>query len=118
VTTQASLRAQIADLLGEDPYASPEADERPTVREALRSCGRGQVVPARHRGRDVALFVLDDGRAFVTPDQCPHGAARLSDGYVDGDKLVCGRHNWEFDACSGSCAGRSAAIVTRLIGRR
>ncbi len=41
------------------------------------------------------------GRAFVLPDRCPHDGQPLSDGFVDGDRIVCARHGWEIDACSG-----------------
>lgn len=111
-----TLRAVVADLLGDDPYI--EAPERPSVREAFRACSRGQVLPARHRGRDVALFVLNDGRAFVTPDACPHDGGFLSDGFLEGDRLVCARHGWEFDGCTGQCPTRDVVIPTRLYGRK
>lgn len=111
-----SIRALVADFLGEDPYA--ERTERLSIREAFRACERGQVMAARHRGADVALFVLEDGRAFVTPDACPHDGGYLSDGFVEGGRLVCARHGWEFDACSGACATRDAVIPTRLVGRK
>jgi nitrite reductase/ring-hydroxylating ferredoxin subunit len=111
-----STHARVCDLLGEDP--SRERIPRPTVRQALRLCPPGQVVAARHRGREVAVFVLGDGRAFAAPDLCPHDGGLLSDGYVEGDRLVCARHGWEFEACSGRCPVRDAAIATTPIGRR
>jgi nitrite reductase/ring-hydroxylating ferredoxin subunit len=96
-----SMPASVLDLLGDDLHA-----QRPTVPQALSRCAPGDVVAAR-QGRDpVALYRLTDGRAYVVPDWCPHDGGSLSDGFVDGDRLVCARHQWEFDACSGACLGR------------
>lgn len=94
-----SLRALASDLLGEDLDAP--ADDRPTVAEALRRCPSGQVMAARDGAREVAVCVLEDGRRFVLPDACPHGQARLSDGFVEAGRLVCSRHGWEFDPATG-----------------
>jgi nitrite reductase/ring-hydroxylating ferredoxin subunit len=99
-----SLRALIADLIEEDP--------RPTVGEALAICPTGGVVAARELGgEEVAVVRLHDGRAFVVADICPHDGGTLSDGFVDGDRLVCARHGWEVDPCTGTC-GR-AKVATR-----
>lgn len=114
---ESSIRARASDLLGVDPYAEPPA-RRPTVHRALAGCEPGQVVPARDRKKHVAVVRLPDGRAFVVPDRCPHDGGLLSDGYVDGDRLVCARHNWEFDPCSGSCTTRPGIVIsTRAVAR-
>ena len=98
-----SLRALIADLIDDDP--------RPSVGEALAICPNGGVVAAREGTDDVAVVRLHDGRAFVVADICPHDGGLLSDGFVDGDRLVCARHGWEVDPCTGTC-GR-AKVATR-----
>jgi nitrite reductase/ring-hydroxylating ferredoxin subunit len=77
------------------------------VEEALRRCPAGQVVAARDGGVEVAVCVLEDGRAFALPDLCPHDGGRLSDGFVEAGRLVCGRHGWEFDPATGRRVGRS-----------
>ncbi len=66
------------------------------------------------RERAVALVVLADRRAFVVDDRCPHDGGPLSDGFLDGDRLVCARHGWEVDPCSGACGRRQ--VATRAIG--
>lgn len=101
---EASLRALIADLLGEDPDAP--SPRRPTVAEALRRCPIGELLAARDGTEEVAVGRLADGRGVVVPDRCPHDGGPLSDGFVEGDSIVCARHGWEFDAASGACAGR------------
>jgi nitrite reductase/ring-hydroxylating ferredoxin subunit len=95
---------------------------RPTVRQALARCAPGEVIAARRGRRPVALVVLEDGRAFTVPDACPHDGGLLSDGFVDGDHLVCARHGWEFEVPGGRCPGRAGVCVpiqpVARVGRR
>ncbi len=98
---QPSLRALACDLIG-GPWDDPDGlAERPSLAEAVRRCPRGQVMAARDGGRDVAVCVLEDGRVFSLPDRCPHDGGRLSDGFVERDRLVCSRHGWELDPATG-----------------
>jgi nitrite reductase/ring-hydroxylating ferredoxin subunit len=101
-----SLRALIADLVDDAPA-------RPEVGEALAACPPGGVVAARDADGDVAVVRFADGRAFVVADACPHDGGPLSDGFVDGDRLVCARHGWEVDPCTGTC-GR-ARVAARVV---
>lgn len=103
-----SISAAIEDLCGPAP-----APRRPTVLQALRRAEPGTVSAARERGRLVALVVLDDRRAFVVDDKCPHDGGSLSDGFLDGDQLVCARHGWEVDPCAGIC--RHFSVASRQI---
>ena len=106
----ASISAQIADLLGIDPTALV----RPSVAEAQSACAPGQVLAATDDGgRDVAVARTDDGRLFIVADACPHDGSALSTGFIDGDRLVCARHGWEFDLATGHCPFRQACIDTR-----
>jgi len=103
-----------ADLCGYAPDQAP----RPTVEAALAEARPGQVLAALDGGRPVALVVLDDGQAFAVEDRCPHDGGRLSDGFVDGDRLVCARHGWEVDPCTGRCDFRPQELVSvRGLGR-
>ena len=92
------------------PEPEPRREpRRPTVSEALRRTAPGTVAPAREAGRPVALVVLPDRRAYVVDDRCPHDGGPLSDGFLDGDTLVCARHGWEVDPCAGTCNRRPFA---------
>jgi nitrite reductase/ring-hydroxylating ferredoxin subunit len=112
----ASLRAQIADLLGFD-----ERDEtRPTVAEAVSRCQPGAVIPARDGDREVAIVGLADGRIYCMADRCPHDGGPLSDGFVEDDQIVCARHGRTFDPTDPPCPSRGGLVDARLVrpGRR
>jgi nitrite reductase/ring-hydroxylating ferredoxin subunit len=109
---QPGVHAQVCALLGYDPDAEPPA--RPTVADALARSAPGQLAAAERDGEPVAVAVLADGRAFLLPDRCPHDGGLLSDGFVDGDVIVCARHGWEFDPCTGRCPGRRGVTLAAL----
>lgn|GEM_PF-2441218 len=107
-----SLSALVRDMLPEEP--SPDLAGRPAVSAALPVAAPGTVTPARDGRRAVALVVLEDGGAFVVPDECPHDGGPISDGFVEHGRLVCARHYREFDVCES--AGRCPARRTVLPG--
>lgn len=87
------------------PPADDAARKLPSLR-ALRGGRRlaaGQLVAAHDGGRRVAVARLASGRLVVVADECPHDGGRISDGFVDGDRLVCARHGWELEARDGRC---------------
>jgi nitrite reductase/ring-hydroxylating ferredoxin subunit len=106
-----STAALIADLLGYDPEDPRGVAGRPTVEQALATVAPGEVVPARDGDAAVAVVVLPDGRAYALEDRCPHDGGWISDGWLDGDTLVCSRHAWEIDPCSGTCDRRPQELV-------
>mgnify|MGYP001557315103 CR=1 FL=1 len=91
------LRAQLLDELGYDPD-----DGRVDVR-ALGEVPIGAVVPARDGARQVAVARLGSGALVVVEDACPHDGGRISDGFVEGERIVCARHGWELMPCGGRC---------------
>ena len=50
----------------------------------------------------VVLYRLEDGTPAALYDRCPHRWAPLSEGHVDGDKIVCPYHGMEFNT-GGLC---------------
>ena len=92
-----SVRAQIVDELGYDP------DDGRVAVEDLDFVPIGAVVAARDGARPIAVARLASGALVVVEDVCPHDGGRISDGYVEGDRLVCARHGWELVACEGRC---------------
>ena len=92
-----SLSAQLLDELGYDPD-----DGVPQVGD-LGELAIGDVVRAREGAVPVAVARLGSGRLVVVADHCPHDGGRISDGFVDGDHLVCARHNWELEVVGREC---------------
>jgi phenylpropionate dioxygenase-like ring-hydroxylating dioxygenase large terminal subunit len=88
---------QLLDELGYDPD-----DGRVDVAE-VRDLPVGAVIAARDGARPVAVARLGSGKLVVVEDVCPHDGGRISDGFVDGERLVCARHGWELVACAGRC---------------
>ncbi|MCP3981656.1 MAG: Rieske (2Fe-2S) protein [bacterium] len=57
-------------------------------------------------GRTIAVFRTPEGwRATV--DACPHMGASLADGKVEGGRVECHWHHWNFDLGSGECDTKS-----------
>ena len=83
------VTAQLLDELGYDPDV-PEVTEL-----ELSGLAAGSIVRARDGARSVAVARLASGRLIVVDDLCPHDGGRISDGFVEGDSLVCARHGWE-----------------------
>jgi phenylpropionate dioxygenase-like ring-hydroxylating dioxygenase large terminal subunit len=93
----ASLHAQVLDVLGYDPD-----DGRPQLHE-VGFVPVGRIVAARDGARAVAVARLESGTLVVVDDNCPHDGGMISDGWVDGEHLVCARHGWQLRACNGRC---------------
>ena len=52
--------------------------------------------------QDVLLYRRGDDICAIGND-CPHQGGSLSDGFVEGDIVICPLHGWEFDLRSGAC---------------
>jgi nitrite reductase/ring-hydroxylating ferredoxin subunit len=96
--------AQLIEELGYDPDDGlPELSDAAGVRRLGRGLVRGAIIAARVAGQPVAVARLGSGRLVVVADACPHDGGRISDGFVDGERLVCARHGWELEARDGRC---------------
>jgi len=69
----------------------------------IRSLAAGAVLAARIGARRVAVARLGSGRLVVVADECPHDGGRISDGFVEGERLICARHGWQLEARDGRC---------------
>ena len=45
----------------------------------------------------VVLYRLEDGTPAALYDRCPHRWAPLSEGHVEGDKIICPYHGMQFN---------------------
>lgn len=54
-------------------------------------------VPFRLLDTDVVLWLTSDGTPAAIADRCCHRTAKLSRGYCEGGRIVCGYHGWQYD---------------------
>ena len=103
------LTQQLHDELGYDPD-----DGVPQVADVLLAgmIPVGAVMRAREGAVPMAIARLGSGRLVVVEDECPHDGGRISDGFVDGELLVCARHNWELEVEGRRCR-RAVACTLR-----
>ena len=62
----------------------------------------GEVKPLRCLERDLVIFRGRDGSVGVLDAYCPHLGAHLGFGRVEGNRIICPFHHWEFDV-TGVC---------------
>ncbi|EME61938.1 MULTISPECIES: Rieske (2Fe-2S) protein [Rhodococcus] len=54
-------------------------------------------------GRQIAVFLLDDGTVRALDAVCPHRGGPLADGQIDHDLVVCPLHQYAFRFDTGRC---------------
>ena len=69
-------------------------------------CDRGDLADGEIRRVDVAGHLVlavyrIDGNFYATDDTCTHGAASLSEGFLDGHVIECPFHGGAFDVTTG-----------------
>jgi hypothetical protein len=99
----ASASAQLLDELGYDPDDGVPELSGLAGRRRASGLARGAMIAARIGARRVAVARLGSGRLVVVADECPHDGGQISDGFVDGERLVCARHGWELTARRNRC---------------
>jgi phenylpropionate dioxygenase-like ring-hydroxylating dioxygenase large terminal subunit len=53
--------------------------------------------PFRLLDTDIVLWLTADGSPAAIADRCCHRTAKLSRGYCEGGRIVCGYHGWQYD---------------------
>ncbi len=80
----------------------------------------GEAKPAVVAGYSVAIFNIR-GKLYAIENICPHMAAPLDDGSLEGTKVTCRLHFWEVDVTNGQCVapnnGRSVATFPVKVER-
>jgi len=74
-------------------------------------------------GESLVLFLDGEGMPAALRDRCCHRTARLSRGYVDGGRIVCGYHGWTYDRDGGlwripQASGQSLPAGARVAAYR
>jgi toluene monooxygenase system ferredoxin subunit len=73
----------------------------------------GEMLPVEVGGIKVLLVnVEDEVRAML--DRCPHRATPLSDGALEGFKLTCALHQWEFNCLTGTGINPATSRLTQF----
>ena len=67
---------------------------------AVESVPEADVTAVNVGGKEIALYEVE-GEIFATDNLCTHGAARMSDGFLEGREIECPLHQGRFDVCSG-----------------
>jgi phenylpropionate dioxygenase-like ring-hydroxylating dioxygenase large terminal subunit len=75
--------------------------------------------PSRHRllAQDLVLWRGPGGQIRALSDLCVHRGARLSEGYLTGDNIVCPYHGWGYGA-DGACTVIPAQGRDRPVSKR
>ncbi len=75
----------------------------PIVVANLSELPEREPVGVQVQGLELVVVRLD-GEVSVLAGRCLHRGARLADGRVEGDDLICSLHGWDYRACSGISA--------------
>ncbi|HVT68288.1 MAG TPA: Rieske 2Fe-2S domain-containing protein [Trebonia sp.] len=62
---------------------------------------------------EAVLLVNVDGEVHAYSNRCPHQASALDEGDLEGEKLTCAKHLWEFSAVTGRGINPDDAHLTR-----
>ena len=80
---------------------------------AVESVPEADVTAVYAEGKEIALYEVE-GAIYATDNVCTHGAARLSDGFLEDGQIECPLHQGRFDVCTGKamCAPLTEDIKT------
>src|SRR5690242_4498484 len=68
-----------------------------------RIVSRGQMHKAMLLEIPLVIGRDQQGTAFALRDACPHRGMPLSYGRLDGQRVECSYHGWQFDPHTGQC---------------
>lgn len=54
------------------------------------------------------------GELYAFDDRCPHRGAKLSEGWLEGTKLTCKQHTWEYDVTTGELLRLRAPVCLTM----
>jgi glutamate synthase domain-containing protein 2/nitrite reductase/ring-hydroxylating ferredoxin subunit len=110
--------------IGDDPIGSPAASSIVADRRGEKVMNKVAVavwpdladrMPAYALVANVDLVVIRHGaQASVLYGRCHHRGALLADGFVDGDNLICGVHNWDYRIDTGISEYNNAEALAKF----
>jgi 3-phenylpropionate/trans-cinnamate dioxygenase ferredoxin subunit len=83
--------------------------EAPRRVAGLNEIAKGQTLCVEVDGREILLCHTSDG-LYAVDNLCTHAAARLCEGKLKGNRLLCPLHGAAFDVRDGSALTRPASI--------
>ena len=75
----------------------------------------GQLISLKAGDQKVALANVD-GTLFAFEDECTHEDCPLSEGYLDGDVVICDCHGGMFDVRTGEPVGGPVYVAIKTFG--
>ena len=84
--------------------------EAPRRVAGLAEIARGHTLCVEVDGREILLCHTADG-LYAVDNLCTHAAARLCEGKLKGNRLLCPLHGAAFDVRDGSALTRPASIA-------
>lgn len=67
---------------------------------AVEAVPEADVTAVTVKGQEIAIYEVE-GEIYATDNLCTHGAARMSDGFLEGREIECPLHQGKFDVCTG-----------------
>ena len=64
-------------------------------------------------GLDLVVIRYDDN-VSVLYGRCLHRGALMADGYIDGDNIICGVHNWDYRFDTGVSAYDNSEVLFKF----
>jgi len=61
-------------------------------------------------GKSLALFNVH-GEYYAIDNTCPHRGGSLGDGFLEGERVTCPIHGWQFDVTSGKGVAPPGAAI-------
>jgi glutamate synthase domain-containing protein 2 len=92
---------------------SSEVATRPVQIATFSEVGDRQPVAALVEGVDLVIIRWDDNIS-VLYGRCQHRGALMVDGYIDGNNLICGLHQWDYRFDSGVSAYNNAEALPKF----
>lgn len=99
---------------GDRGAGSGASPKRPVVVATMAALADRVPVHAQVDGIDLVIVCLD-GEPRVLYGRCTHRNALLSEGRVEGAKLICALHGWDYDCHSGHSSIGDEESVPRFV---
>ena len=84
---------------------------QPVARSSALAIGHARSV--RILGEDLTLYRGESGRPYLVGGRCAHRLSALHTGWIEGERIRCMYHGWQFDGTGRCTSARRKAIPAR-----